>query len=532
MKQSIPRWLSFVFVAGLASACSSKSSNPTDGGGGNSAVAPPETCPASMTDCGPAGKDFFDPDKVAELRITIEDAEVQAAVADARAQGLLDASPHDWIDLLWSRWGVCTDIADLPVKIQYKSPDGVGDAVLYDVGMRFRGTKSRGVNVLQGFKLDINKLLPDPDPVAGAGSRQFGGVNTINALSIEGDNSLLLQCAAYKVMRDSGLPTPRCNHLSVYINGQYYGLMQSVESVHTGSFLKHAFDDKTGDLYACSAGCLYKDSFADLKYISDSFTDYLNPPKYETSGVADPLNGPNATLIPMLKCGDATTTPDPEAFKKCIQEWIDVPEWLRLMAGESLLPTLESFLGALRNYYLYFKPDVTAPHGGRFELYSWDYDVAFNKQQVYPTSGDPFTSVTQWFFPSQRAKLAQRLTKEFKADYCEAMYSFLDKAYKPETIDKIARPLQPIVANTALQSSTWPLRKTVPCDGAGDVSGAGGASAMVCKGEPLSLEGWLHEVGMIRDFIVSNKAKMTDAVTAACGPRVPPTPTPDAAVAP
>jgi len=519
VKHSIARSLSYVTLAVFAAACSSSSVKPGGGGGaGGAPVIKAETCPATMPDCGPSGKDFFDPDKVAELRITIDEAEVQAAVEQARAAGLLDASPHDWTDVLWSRWGVCTDIVDLPVKVEYKSPDGIGDAVLDDVGMRIRGTKSRGINVLQGFKLDINKLLPDPDVATGANSRKFAGLNTINALSIEGDFSLLLQCAAYKVMRDGDVPTPRCNHLSVYINGEYYGLMQNVESVHTNSFLKKAFDDKTGDLYACSAGCLYKDSFADLQYISDSFTDYLSPPKYETSGVADPVNGPNTTLIPMLKCGDVDTTPDPVAFRKCIQEWIDLPEWLAVMAGESILPTLESFLGALRNYYLYFKPDVTAPHGGRFELYSWDYDVAFQHQAVYPASGDPFTTVTQWFFPSQRAKLAQRLTSEFKAEYCEAMYKFMSKAYDPDTIDKIARPLEPIVANPALKSSTWPLRSTIPC---GDTGGIDGGDAGVCKGEPQTLQSWQTEVRAIHDFIISNKAKMTAVVTAACGPRVP-----------
>jgi hypothetical protein len=51
----------------------------------------------------------------------------------------------------------------------------------------------------------------------------------------------------------------------------------------------------------------------------------------------------------MFKCGDAKTTPDDAAFKACIAEWIDVNEWLKLIAAESLMPALQSFLGAKRN---------------------------------------------------------------------------------------------------------------------------------------------------------------------------------------
>ena len=506
MKHSSTLCLTVLLSASaFVASCSSKA---TTSVGGNSGHIPLDDC-GPAADCGPSGGQFFDNGKVAELRIYIADDDVEKAVAIERLNGKLDSAKHGWLDVLWARFAPCDTVVDLPVTMEYRSPDHVGNAVLSHVGMRLRGTKSRGINALQGFKLDINELTQETDLDAGSPSRKFANLNTVNALSIEGDFSLMLQCAAYKVMRDNNVPAPRCNHLSVYINGAYYGLMQSVESVHTNSFLKKAFDDKTGSLYAASAGCLYKDSFADLKYISDSFSDYLEPPKYEQ--VQGATGAPDSDLVPMLKCGDATSTPDPEAFRACIQEWIDVPEWLRLIAGESLMPTLESFLGALRNYYLYFAPDVTAPHGGRFKIYSWDYDTAFQHQQVYPASGDPFSTVTQWFFPSTRAKLATRLTSVFKAEYCAAMNTFLSDVYKPELIDEIAAPLESVVSNAALTSSTWPLRSTIAC---GDDAGT---DAGTCKGAPLTTDVWRSNVAEIRDFIAQNRTKMTALVATKCG---------------
>ena len=174
----------------------------------------------------------------------------------------------------------------------------------------------------------------------------------MNELSIEGDKSLLLQCAAYKLFRKARVPAPRCNHISVYVNGVYYGLMENVEAGTTGLFLGNAFDDNNGNLYSCSGGCGYDDSLATLEYLGDTFDKYQPPAsklKYEI--VQAPDGSPEIDLLPMLKCASAQATPSDEDYKTCIQEWLDVPEWLREIAAEALTPTLESFLGAYRNFY-------------------------------------------------------------------------------------------------------------------------------------------------------------------------------------
>ena len=149
----------------------------------------------------------------------------------------------------------------------------------------------------------------------------------------------------------------------------------------------------------------------------------------------------------MLKCGDATQTASDATFKTCIAEWLDVPEWLRQIAAESLMPTLESFF-VQRNYILYFVPDAAAPHGGRFKIASWDLDSSFQRATCYPSSCDPFTSTAAYYGPGgTRTKLSNRLTTVFKTEYCQAMRDFLNNVYKPAAVDAMSTVIQPGMQN-------------------------------------------------------------------------------------
>ena len=384
------------------------------------------TCPPA---CGPSVTDFYDNGKLATIRITFDQADTGTY------------TPAQWLDLLWSKWSHCPpfDKSDLVrVTFQYESPDGKGNMTMQDVGIRLRGSMRRDYNQLQGFKLDFQKWL---GTATGPARRRFGDNNRLNTLSIEADPSHMIQCLSYKMMRDFGLPAPYCNHLKVYVNGTYYGLMESVEEPETGRFQAHHFGTTAGETYLgspsqgdCTGANKFSDSQAKLVYSGDTFSSYTSQYKITRGSTASA----EAHLIPMLKCGDATQTPSDATFKTCISEWLDVTKWLKQIAAESLMPTLESFM-VQRNFILYFVPDAAAPHGGRFQLSSWDLDVSFQKASCYPSSCDPFTATASYYGPAgTRAKLATRLTTAFKAEYCQALKDFLSTVYKPAAVDAMA----------------------------------------------------------------------------------------------
>ncbi|MFZ5891873.1 MAG: CotH kinase family protein [Myxococcota bacterium] len=419
------------------------------------------TCPRH---CGPRYEELFDNGKLATLRITFAESTLGGA---------------NWLDMLWQKWKHCPPHDNyVPVQMSYESPDGKGDVTLENVGMRLRGSMLRSVNDLQGFKLDFQALA---GPAGPEGKRRFGDLNRLNTLSIEDDPSHLVQCLAYKALRDFGLPAPRCNHLMVYVNGAYYGLMEHAEQADNRGFLRRHFGANAGNLYAASpsaAACGWQDSLARLEYSGDTFTGaYTKAYQLVRATTAEA----EQNLIPMLKCGDATATPDEATFKACISEWLDVDEWLRQIAAESLMPSLEAFIGYQRNYFLYFKPDSSAPRGGRFLVWSWDLDTSFVYQRCSPSSCNVNSAVSN-LYKATRPKLVQRLTTVYKAEYCAALKRFLSDIYKPELVDDMANVIRP------------------------------GMTA-----EPtVTLAAWESAVAQVRGYIVQHAADMQTAVATAC----------------
>jgi spore coat protein CotH len=431
----------------------------------------------TSAECGPSTDDFFDNSKVAAVKLTFDAEDLKGYTDVDHPRGY---APDEWLDLLWSLWNNhCGPYTWVPARMEYVSPDGNGDVVLERVAVRLRGSKSRGTNPLAGMKVDFTKSLPEDT------NRRFAGLSRFNALSNEAVKighyqSKMLQSMSYKLIRDFGVEAPMCNQVQVFVNGELYGMVESVERGKDARFLKHHFGTSDGPLYSASATCGFTDSLADLQYYGDSFDTDKYTKAYDILR-GTPVDA-EANLIPMLKCGDPTQTPDDEAFKTCISEWIDVDQWLRLIAGESLMPTVEDFVGAKRNYYLYFQPDATAPHGGKMRVWGWDYDTSMQVQACLPSNCDPFTGVAGWYAGGRRAKLVTRLTTVFKAEYCELLNTFLTDVYDPTKVDDMASVLDSYMMNDPV----------------------------------VSHEDWQKEVVNMREFMVQHTADMHVLIDKAC----------------
>ncbi|HEY5955375.1 MAG TPA: CotH kinase family protein [Polyangiaceae bacterium] len=428
--------------------------------------------------CGPSNEVFFSNENYAKLKLTF-------TKNDLAPYG---STPEQWEDLLWSKWkSQCGNYEWLPVNMVYEPGDGSKPWTLNKVGMRMRGSKSRGGNPLGGFKLDYEKLLPPKT------DRRFSDMERLDLLSNENDPSMILQCLTYELMRDFGLNSPKCNHVQVYVNEKLYGLMESVEGCKDKRYLERHFTNPDGPLFAVSASnvvCGFPLSQGDLEYKGDTFDgEYLKQFEVLRGEPADA----ESKLIPMLKCGDEKATPNDEDFKACIKDWIDVEEWLKLIAAESLTPTVEDFVGARRNFFLYAEPSEFAGSNGRIHIWGWDYDTALNRQQCYPgpvvaggpTCSDPFKIVTSWFGPrGTRPKLVTRLTRVFKDQYCGVMKKFLDDVYLPEKVTRMASVIEPaILADPTVNKQGW---------------------------------NWQGSVDEMHDFMAKHRAEMLDAIGTAC----------------
>jgi len=329
------------------------------------------------------------------------------------------------------------------------------------------------------MKLAIHELLAAPPE--GQARRRFADLNRLNLLSLESDESVMVQCMGYKLLREYGLPAPRCNHLRVYVNGEYYGLMQNVEEPDDGRFLTHRFGNNAGMLIEASHGCGFDDHLADLEYLGPSYGDGYDRAYDIARGE---IAQADALLIPMLACGDETQTPDDSQFRACIEEWIDLDQWLRTIAAESITPALESFTGARRNYYLYFVPDAAAPQGGRFQTYSWDFDHTLHRVRCEPSDCDLWTAIPSWWSSTgERAKLVQRLLRVYDADYCRILQAYLDDVFLERHVDEMAEVIRP---------------------------------AMV-EDPDLPLDVWEAEVATMRDHITDRRLDAQAQIDAMCG---------------
>jgi spore coat protein CotH len=453
----------------------------------------PTACPPA---CGPTTDEFYANDKVASIHLTI---------AEADLDGYL---PNEWLQRLFDVRDQC-DKEYVRAEFSYESPDGVGDVTLQDVGIRARGSMALSVNEMKGFKVNFHKpFYEEANP--GAERRRFADINRLNTLSLEPahssgldyDQSRTFQCLTYKLMRNFDVLAPQCNHIKVYVNDEYYGLMQNVEETDHGRFLAHRFGSTDGMMVEASPSmskCGFGDGDGNLKYEGDTMADYLEPPRYvlERGTEADA----EANLFPMFKCADASSTPDDEAYKTCISDWLDVEEWLRLIAAESIIPELET-LAYDRNVNLYFKPDDAAPHGGRWLVSIWDVDATLNGQTcgdggssggglgggfggggggTATSACDPMTSISS-LFGGSRLEFVTRLTRVFKTEYCQALNDFLTDVYKPEALDEMAAAMEPAMTEDPVDTQ----------------------------------QDWLSAVAVTRDFIESNAAAMRERIDSAC----------------
>ncbi|WP_224367473.1 CotH kinase family protein [Hyalangium versicolor] len=142
------------------------------------------------------------------------------------------------------------------------------------------------------------------------------------------------------LMREAGLKAPRVNHARVFLNGSYLGLYQNIEAIDK-EFLEDHFDDPEGNLYKEGWVLETNEEENDQEHLW-ALEDLIDHEKL---------------------------TGDHSGFYAALGGMMDVPEVLRLMAAETVLPTSDNFSNGSWNYYYYDDPGT-----GRFMVLPWDFD--------------------------------------------------------------------------------------------------------------------------------------------------------------
>lgn len=263
------------------------------------------------------------------------------------------------------------------------------------VGVRYRGHSAlkrpnHQSNNRWGLKLSFEAL----------GTRTFHGLERVSLLGTEGDGSLLRERVSLDWMRAAGVPAPRANHAWLVVNGEPLGVFPLVEEADDRAFLRTHFGDPDGHLYKVAGYC----DGTRLDYRGDDPDSYQG---FEPKG-ATLVDHVATDIIPLMACVE--TGVSDERVRTCVQDQIDVDEWLSEMAADMLLTNVDGMASTAQNFLL-FRPTT-----GPMVVYPYDLDLTFY-QSEQDLAGTTIFDLRPHWEPSLPV-LPRRLREAYAPEFC------------------------------------------------------------------------------------------------------------------
>jgi spore coat protein H len=222
-----------------------------------------------------------------------------------------------------------------------------------DVGIRFRGNTSRDKQK-KSFRISFNTF---------AQGRDFHGLEKMNLNAETNDVSLVRSKLCWELFRLLGVPGSRCNHVLLYINGEFYGVYVDTEHIDE-KFVRSRFGTNDGNLYKCRwpAGLTWLGADQDAyKFVQGDRRAYELRINEEWDDYAD-----LARLIEVIDGGGGDLEPGE------LERVFNVQQYLKVMAVDVMTGNWDGYIGNRNNYYLYRDPAT-----GRFEYIPYDLDNTF-----------------------------------------------------------------------------------------------------------------------------------------------------------
>ena len=345
----------------------------------------------------------------------------------------LELDPADWEALRHqaktrhSAFG-SEDCRSVPVPNPYTwvparlTVDGV---TVERIGMRKKGHIGSQSTRKPSLKLHLDEYVDD---------QRLLGLDRLALNNSKQDPSFARTCLSYRVFRAAGLPAPRCTFAHVTINGQDMGAYIASEEIKR-HFLRRRFADPDGTLWEGTA--------------SDFRPGFIGGFERETPGRPED----DATLEAVMAALDEA---DDESLEAALEPLVDLDQFHRFWAAESLIWHRDGYGGNANNFFVYADPG----RGGRLVFIPWGPDAAFQL--------DTRASVPDSVLAFSR--LAHRLysTEAGRARYYDALDELLETAWDEEALAaEIARvaalvaPLQDEIGAELLGPATEEMSEVV-----------------------------------------------------------------------
>ena len=225
----------------------------------------------------------------------------------------------------------------------YKADISVDGNKIKSVGIRTKGFIGSLNPERPSLKIKFNEYV-DQSPVQ--------GLDRLTLNNNVQDVSLASQFLTYKLFNKAGIPAPRVSHCKVTVNGEYLGVYSHVESVRS-PFIKKHFQRNSGELYEGTISDFYPIAVQNIE-AKNSYTEKNRAQALKLAEILETKEGFDLN----------------EAKK-----YINLKQFVRFWAMESLLGFWDGYTNNQNNYYAYSNPNDQK----RFHFIPWGADGAFTK---------------------------------------------------------------------------------------------------------------------------------------------------------
>ncbi len=300
-----------------------------------------------------------------------------------------------------------------------------------DAGIRFKGNSSYASSqnsLKRPFKFDFDQYVKEG---------QLFGQTTLNFSNNFADSSQIREAVSYDIFRQINVPYSRTAFVKLFLtvagkyDKQYIGLYTMVEQVDQ-KFLRQHFGNDSGLL-------VKPEGVGSLQYLGDDWAAYKE--KYDPKSGHKGVEGEKAKkqMIAFVKFFNQVEGAD---FKKGIEAYLDVDEFLRFLAGNAALSNLDSFLSMGHNFYMYLNPATN-----KIVFIPWDLNMAMGGFGM-AGGGDQQTNLSIMHPHSGSSKLIEKILEieSYKQKYREYLQQIVKGAMNPERLQAQISALEKVTA--------------------------------------------------------------------------------------
>ncbi|QEF96394.1 Inner spore coat protein H [Stieleria maiorica] len=222
-----------------------------------------------------------------------------------------------------------------------------------NVGVHFRGASSYG-HVPRGSKRSFNISMDMADE-----DQRIDGYKTLNLLNCHGDPSMM-SSVLYSHIARQYIPAPKANFVHVVVNGESWGLYNSVQQFDK-QFIAENFDGAKGTRWKVSGSPA---GDGGLRYLGDDLEDY----KARFEMKSD--DGKKQWLALIELCKTLNETPL-DQLESALEPILDIDGTLKFLALDVVLANSDGYWTRASDYNLFRDKD------GKFHVMPHDMNEAF-----------------------------------------------------------------------------------------------------------------------------------------------------------